>query len=152
MDSAAAEQNQHDEVRVGREGLDDQHGNILNVHMDVLNVVEGGGVNNFLAGHRVFYAGVLAAGDDPGQGNREQDDDQEDDKGMGHGEAFLLCLQWGFLGHGFQLLLFIWSNCCDLCSQKVYKRTGEKAIHFFLLAFHRIFLYNIVVYMNKSML
>ena len=95
VDGTAAEEDQGDEVAVIGKGLHDDHGHLQGVDADVLHVLEGVGVHHRAARDRVLDAGVLAAGDDPGQRHGNGDDNKQDHEGVGHGKA-LFCFHGPF--------------------------------------------------------
>ena len=95
MDGRAAEEDQGNQVSVSGESVDDQHGKLNWADADIVHIGKGGCVHDFASGDGVLNTGVFAAGNHPSECRCNEDDDNQDDKGMGHGKAFLLCLRGG---------------------------------------------------------
>ena len=88
VESTACEHDDQHQINALDEGLDDVQRNFKRVDGSLINVVEIVGVDDLDACF-VLEAGVGACRDDPGQQDRKQDDDADDDEGMRHLELFL---------------------------------------------------------------
>ena len=98
VEGTACEHDDQHQINALDEGIDDVQRNFERVDGSLINVVEIVGVDDLDACF-VLEAGVGACRDDPGQQDRKQDDDADDNEGMRHLELFL------FRFHNFSSLL-----------------------------------------------
>ena len=88
VEGTACEHDDQHQINALDEGIDDVQRNFERVDGSLINVVEIVGVDDLNACF-VLEAGVGACRDDPGQQDRKQDDDADDDEGMRHLELLL---------------------------------------------------------------